>query len=235
MLFFAERKERKEAASLRLDRLCGRQRFGGGYERRRPRSLRSRDPSTAAPFLNIAPDGAHTARALRLRARASQRQLLPARRMLACRAKREQTTIGSRGYALPSRSMRVRDGSLGESFGAFLLSEKSTYFSPLAKEKRVLFLYGQEKNEKKLQAYRLTVCAAGSSSVAAIKDGIHARFVRVIRGPPPFSQTSLRKALIRRAPCACGPCASFASTATPFEPWVYTSQQKHESPRRESR
>ena len=73
MLFFAERKERKEAASLRLDRLCGRQRFGGGYKRRHPRSRSSRDPSTAAIFIDIAPDGAHTARALRLRAQASQR------------------------------------------------------------------------------------------------------------------------------------------------------------------
>ena len=62
------RKERKETASLRLDRLCGWQRFGGGYKRRHPRSLRSRDPSIAAMFVNIAPEGAHTARALRLRA-----------------------------------------------------------------------------------------------------------------------------------------------------------------------
>ena len=184
MLFFAERKERKEAASLRLDRLCGRQRFGGGYERRRPRSLRSRDPSTAAPFLNIAPDGAHTARALRLRARASQRQLLPARRMLACRAKREQTTVGSRGYALPSRRLRVRDGSLGDSFRRFLVGEKTTSLFSFAKERDVFFSLRKEKNEKKPQAYRLTVCAAGSGSVAAMKDGIHARGVRVIRQPP---------------------------------------------------
>ena len=68
MLFFAERKERKEAASVPLDRLCGWQQFGGGYKRRHPRSLRSRDPRAAAIFANIAPEGAHTARALRLRA-----------------------------------------------------------------------------------------------------------------------------------------------------------------------
>ena len=84
MLFFAERKERKEAASLRLDRLCGRQRFGGGYERRHPRSRGSRDPSTAAVFVNIAPKGAHTARALRLRAQAFQTHRLPARGVVAC-------------------------------------------------------------------------------------------------------------------------------------------------------
>ena len=57
-------------------------------------------------------------------------------------------------------------------------------FFSFGKEKRVLFLSVQEKNEKKPQAYRLTVCAAGSGSVAAMKDGIHARGVRVIRQPP---------------------------------------------------
>ena len=84
VLFFAERKERKEAANVPFDRLCGRQRFGGGYERRRPRSRGSRDPSIAAMFVNIAPEGAHTARALRLRARTAQSQLLSARRVVAC-------------------------------------------------------------------------------------------------------------------------------------------------------
>ena len=103
-------KERKEAASLRLDHLCGWQRFGGGYERRRPRSRSSRDPSAAAPFANIVPEGAHTARALRLLAQTFQPHRASARRMLACRAKREQTTVGSRGYMLLSRWMRVRDG-----------------------------------------------------------------------------------------------------------------------------
>ena len=58
VLFFAERKERKEAASLRLDRLCGRQWFDGGYERRHPRSRSSRDPRAAAVFVDIVPEGA---------------------------------------------------------------------------------------------------------------------------------------------------------------------------------
>ena len=62
----------------------------------------------------------------------------------------------------------------------------------------------KEKNEKKPQASGLTVCAAGSGSVAAMKDGVHAHFVRVIRQPPPLSQASHRMALTRRAPCACG-------------------------------
>ena len=71
------RKERKEIASLWLDHLCSRQRFDGGYKKRRPRSLCSRDPSTAAPFVNIAPEVAHTARVLRLLARVPSGTDLP--------------------------------------------------------------------------------------------------------------------------------------------------------------
>ncbi len=41
------RKERKEAANVPFDHLCGRQRFDGGYKRRHPRSRCSRDPSIA--------------------------------------------------------------------------------------------------------------------------------------------------------------------------------------------
>ena len=37
-----------KSGAIRLDRLCDWQRFDGGYERRRPRSRGSRDPSTAA-------------------------------------------------------------------------------------------------------------------------------------------------------------------------------------------
>ena len=67
----------------------------------------------------------------------------------------------------------------------------------------MLFL-AERKASKELQASGLTVCAAGSGSVAAIKDDIYAREARVIRGPPPLLLTSYRMALIRRAPCACG-------------------------------
>ena len=77
-------------------------------------------------------------------------------------------------------------------------------FFSFGKEKRVLFLSVQEKNEKKPRTCRSIVYAAGSGSMAAIKDGIHAHFVRVIRQSPPFSLTSRRRALMRRAPCACG-------------------------------
>ena len=43
----------------------------------------------------------------------------------------------------------------------------------------------ERKASKELQASGLTVCAAGSGSVAAMKDGIHAREARVIHQPPP--------------------------------------------------
>ena len=141
------RKERKEAANLRLDHLCGRQRFDGGYERRRPRSLRSRDPSTAAPFASIAPDGAHTARALRLRARAFQPHRASARRMLACRAKREQTTVGSRGYMLLSRWMRVRDG-VSVSLLVLFSSVRKAHIFLLWKGENACFSLQKEKHQK---------------------------------------------------------------------------------------
>ena len=67
-----------------------------------------------------------------------------------------------------------------------------------------MLFFAERKASKEPQASGLTVSAAGSGSVAAIKDGVHAREARVIRQPPPFSATSYRKALIRRAPCACG-------------------------------
>jgi len=67
-----------------------------------------------------------------------------------------------------------------------------------------MLFFTERKASKELQAYRLTVCATGSGSMAAMKDGIHAYFVRVIRQSPPLSQASSRRALTRRAPCACG-------------------------------
>ena len=67
-----------------------------------------------------------------------------------------------------------------------------------------MLFFTERKASKELQASGLTVRAAGSGSMAAMKDGIHARFVRVIRQSPPFLLTSHRRALIRRAPCACG-------------------------------
>ena len=67
-----------------------------------------------------------------------------------------------------------------------------------------MLFFTERKASKELQASGLTVRAAGSGSMAAMKDGVHAHFVRVIRQPPPLSQASHRRALTRRAPCACG-------------------------------
>ena len=105
--FLYRKKSIKRTASLRLDRLCGRQRFGGGYKRRHPRSRSSRDPSIAAGFVGIIPEGAHAARALRLRARAFQWQLLSARRMTESAHRCAAPSVGSREYTLPSRSLGV--------------------------------------------------------------------------------------------------------------------------------
>ncbi len=67
-----------------------------------------------------------------------------------------------------------------------------------------MLFFTERKASKELQASGLTVRAAGSDSMAAMKDGIHAREARVIRQSPPFLSISCQKALIRRAPCACG-------------------------------
>ena len=49
-----------------------------------------------------------------------------------------------------------------------------------------MLFFTERKASKELQASGLTVCAAGSGSMAAIKDGIHAREARVIRQSPPL-------------------------------------------------
>ncbi|MBS6447632.1 MAG: hypothetical protein KH382_08615 [Clostridiales bacterium] len=67
-----------------------------------------------------------------------------------------------------------------------------------------MLFFAERKASKELQAFGLIIGAAGNDSMAAMKDGIHARKACVIRQPPPFSWVSCRKALTRRAPCACG-------------------------------
>ena len=76
-----------------------------------------------------------------------------------------------------------------------------------------MLFFTERKASKELQAFGLPVCATDNGSMAAIKDGVHAREARVIRQSPPFSATSYRKALIRRAPCACGRGLSVAQTS----------------------
>ena len=68
----------------------------------------------------------------------------------------------------------------------------------------MFFSLRKEKNKKKPRTYRSIVSATGSGSMAAMKDGVHARGARVIRQPPPFSSISCSGALTWRAPCACG-------------------------------
>ena len=83
-----------------------------------------------------------------------------------------------------------------------------------------MLFFTERKASKELQASGLTVRAAGSGSVAAMKDGIHAREARVIRGPPPFSLISCRMALMRRAPCACGRGVSSGNHFPHGECWL---------------
>ena len=72
MLFFTERKASKELQASGLT-VCaaGRGSMAAMKDGVHARGA-SRDPSTAAPILNIVPEGAHTARALRPQARVSQ-------------------------------------------------------------------------------------------------------------------------------------------------------------------
>ena len=112
-----------------------------------------------------------------------------------------------------------------------------------------MLFFTERKASKELQASGLTVRAAGSGSVAAMKDGVHARGARVIRQSPPIRRyhTGWRSHGARLAPAGADfPAAITSRTANVGlpsearanncrEPWVYASQQKIESPRRESR
>ena len=119
------------------------------------------------------------------------------------RASRALQHLSSRGYVLPGRKLRVRDGVSVNLLVLFSLRRKVHILS-FGKERNMFFSLRKEKNEKKPQASGLTVRAAGSGSMAAMKDGVHARGARVIRQPPPFLLISYRSALTRRAPCTCG-------------------------------
>ena len=243
------RKERKEAASLRLDRSCGRQRFDGGYERRRPRSRGSRDPSIAAVFADIIPECAHAARALRLRAQTSQRHILPARRVVACASFASTATPLEPWVCASQQKVESPRRSLGKSFGTFLFTEKSTYPLLWKGEKHVLFFAERKERKEAANVPFDRLCGrqrfgggyerrrprsriSRDPSTAAIFVDIapgSAHTARALRLRAQAFQT--HRASARRMVA----CASSASTATPFEPCVYASQQKHESPRRKSR
>ena len=237
------RKERKEAANLRLDHLCGRQRFDGGYERRHPRSRGSRDPSIAAFFVNIMPEGAHTARALRLRARTFQTHRLPARGVVACASSASTATPSSRGYVLPSRKLRVRDGVSVNLLVLFSLRRKVHILS-FGKERNMFFSLRKEKNEKKPQASGLTVGVSQKCIPSAPDTCLRTAGVRKPRRNTPNGQrvrsgsfapagADFPAALNSRTANVGLPSEARANNCR--EPWVYASQQKIESPRRESR
>ena len=146
--FLYRKKSIKRTASVPLDRSCGRQRFDGGYERRRPRSRGSRDPSIAAPVLNIVPRGAHTALALCLRARSFQSHRASARRVVACASFASTATPSSRGYVLPSRRMRARDSVSATLFVVFSSVRKRHLYSPLER-RNVFFSCAYKKRTKR--------------------------------------------------------------------------------------
>ena len=126
--FLYRKKSIKRTASVPLDRSCGRQRFDGGYERRRPRSRGSRDPSIAAPVLNIVPRGAHTALALCLRARSFQSHRASARRVVACASFASTATPSSRGYELSGRKMEFEAAASTTLFVVFSSVRKRHIF-----------------------------------------------------------------------------------------------------------
>ena len=231
------RKERKETASLWLDRLCGRQRFDGGYKRRHPRSRSSRDPSTAALFGNIVPEGAHTARALRLRARAFSRTNFPHGEWWPVRAPRALQHLSSRVYMLPSRWMGVRDTVSATLFVVFSSVRKRHFFF-FGKERTHAFLY-RKKSIKRTASLRLDrLCGRQRFGGGYKRRRPRSRSSRDPRAAAPFSGTvpegaHTARALRLRARTAQSQvlpargvvvCASPASTATPFEPCVCAPQ-----------
>ena len=100
-----------------------------------------------AVFIDIAPDGAHTARALRLRARTSQRQSLPARRMTESARRCAVPSVGSRVYALLSSTMRVRDG-VSVSLLVLFSSVRKAHIFLLWKGENACFSLQKEKHQK---------------------------------------------------------------------------------------
>ena len=141
------RKGRKEAASLRLDRWCNPRVYPVGSQFAYHRGYASHG-GTRRTGSECAP------KALRLRTRASQSHKLPARRMLACRAKREQTTVGSRRYALPSRRLRVRD-SVSVSLLVLFSSVRKAHIFSFGKEETCPFLVRTRKERKETASLRL--------------------------------------------------------------------------------
>ena len=221
------RKERKETANVPFDRLCEPKTYPVGSHTKSPSNLYpfrflcysllstlcifkkyrvTTRVCTRKLVQSTAEHAERTASALRQLCACgrelSTRSCVPHGEWWPVRAVRALQHLSSRGYVLASRWMEF-EAIASMSLLVLFSSVRKAHFFSFGKEKRVLFLSAQEKNEKKPQASGLTVCATGSGSMAAIKDGLHAREARVIRQPPPLSVTSCRRALTRRAPCAC--------------------------------
>ncbi len=130
MLFFTERKASKELQASGLI-ICA---DGSGSVAAIKDGVHargaSRDPSTAAPILNIVPEGAHTARALRPQARVSQwhKTFCTASGGL-CELCEHCNTFEPWVCASQQKNESPRQ-RLGDSFRRFLVGEKTTYPSP---------------------------------------------------------------------------------------------------------
>ena len=131
------RKGRKEAASLRLDRWCNPRVYPVGSQFAYHRGYASHG-GTRRTGSECAP------KALRLRAQTSQSQLLAARGVVACASTATPFEPWVCASQQKNESPRQR---LGESFGAFLLSEKSTYLL-LCKGENACFSLQKEKHQK---------------------------------------------------------------------------------------
>ena len=153
MLFFTERKASKELQAYRLTvRAAGSGSMAAMKDGVHARGA-SRDPSTAAPILNIVPEGAHTARALRLRARSFQSHRASARRMTESARRCAVPSVGSRGYALASSTMRVRD-SVSMSLLVLFSSGRKAHIFSFGTEKPHAFLC-RKKSIKRTASLRL--------------------------------------------------------------------------------
>ena len=147
MLFFAERKASKELQASGLTVCAGRKCIPSAPDTCL-HSVNSCNPRRNTPNGQRVQSGSLTPAGAGF-----QWQMLSARRMLACRAKREQTTVGSRGYALPSRRMRVRD-SVSVSLLVLFSSVRKAHIFSFGKERTHAFLC-RKKSIKRTASLRL--------------------------------------------------------------------------------
>ncbi len=153
MLFFAERKASKELQAFGLAVSAGRKCIPSAPDTCL-HSVNSCNPRRNTPNGQRVQSGSLTPAGAGF-----QWQMLSARRMLACRAKREQTTVGSRVYVFPSSTMRVRD-IVSVSLLVLFSSVRKAHIFLLWQRRNVFFSLRKEKNEKKPRTFRSIVCAS---------------------------------------------------------------------------